>query len=452
MENQQLPEITLSRSGKNVVVIMLDRAINGYIPYLFHEKPELREQFKGFTYFPNTLSYGIATNIGTPPLFGGYEYVPEEMDKRSSEKLVDKHDEALKVMPSVFYRNGFLVTACNPPYAGYQSPPDLSIFDEFPGMKKYVFEGSKEMTPRPIAEKAHDILKNKFFRYSLFRIAPVCLQHRLYDDGTYNCLATFGVQIKREDQQGLYKADGLSTKFLTQFLFLQKLPDFTKIISTPGKNTFFMVDNDTTHEPALLQMPDYTPQEHVDNSAYYSLFKHGLTLNGRTLKMETTSQVCHYHVNMAAMLQLGKWFDYLRSENLYDNTRIILVSDHGRAMHQLDDMLPGEKIYDDIMAVNPLLMVKDFNSDRTMTDRSFMTNGDVPTLAFKDLVEDPVNPYTGKAITDAAKHDKPQRVLADTPWRVQINNGNTFLPGVWLEVTDNVFDMNQWKRLSPLGK
>ena len=62
--------LTLSKTGKNVVVFMLDRAVGSYVPYIFDEKPELKESFKGFVYYPNTVSFGVKTNYGAPALFG----------------------------------------------------------------------------------------------------------------------------------------------------------------------------------------------------------------------------------------------------------------------------------------------------------------------------------------------------------------------------------------------
>jgi phosphoesterase RecJ-like protein len=32
---------------------------------------------------------------------------------------------------------------------------------------------------------------------------------------------------------------------------------------------------------------------------------------------------------MAAALRLGEWFDWMKAEGVYDNTRIIIVADHG---------------------------------------------------------------------------------------------------------------------------
>ena len=44
---------------------------------------------------------------------------------------------------------------------------------------------------------------------------------------------------------------------------------------------------------------------------------------------------------MASYRALGDWFDYLRANNLYDNTRIIIVSDHGHASGKFDELSEG---------------------------------------------------------------------------------------------------------------
>ena len=52
-----IPVIPLSKNGQNVIVLMLDRAVGTEIPYIFNENPELVEQFDGFTYYKNSISY-----------------------------------------------------------------------------------------------------------------------------------------------------------------------------------------------------------------------------------------------------------------------------------------------------------------------------------------------------------------------------------------------------------
>ena len=62
--------IPLSKNGKNVVVFMLDRACSQYIPYIMNERPDVKEALEGFIYYPNAVSYGAFTNVGTPALYG----------------------------------------------------------------------------------------------------------------------------------------------------------------------------------------------------------------------------------------------------------------------------------------------------------------------------------------------------------------------------------------------
>jgi hypothetical protein len=47
------PVYTFSQNGRNVLFIMLDREISGYIPYIFEEKPEVYATF--------SASHGIPT-------------------------------------------------------------------------------------------------------------------------------------------------------------------------------------------------------------------------------------------------------------------------------------------------------------------------------------------------------------------------------------------------------
>ena len=99
----------------------------------------------------------------------------------------------------------------------------------------------------------------------------------------------------------------------------------------------------------------------------------------------------HYQVNMAAMIQLGKWFDYMREKDVFDNTRIILVADHGTSLQQWGELQIDEET--DVSFCYPLLMVKDFNSEEFTVSEEFMTNGDVPAIAMKDIIDNPRNPF-----------------------------------------------------------
>ena len=437
-------QLPLSKDGKNVVVLMLDRAIGEYIPYLFNEKPELVEQFDGFTYYPHTISFGGFTNYGSPPLWGGYEYTPVEMNRRSEESLVSKHNEALKVMPTLFADSGFQVTVCDPTYANYSWIPDLSIYKDDPRIDTYITKGAFIDEEERI--QLTEFNRQNFFMFGIMKCMPLATQKIICCGGTYlNSAALFS---HLQTIQSMSTAKGISSNFLDPYNVLANLPNVTAI--TEGKNnTFLMMVNDTTHEPALLQEPEYVPAEKVDNTAYDAEHADRFTLNGRTLSMDTSYQLSHYQTNMAVMLRLGDWFDYLRENGVYDNTRIILVSDHGYGIGHLNDlMIQTPSSFDDLEYYLPLLMVKDFDAQGFTTCEDFMTNADVPTLATAELVEDPTNPYTGKPIDNSEKYAHDQFVVRtyqwDKLWNTVINNGNTFLPSGWASVKDNPLDPDNW--------
>ena len=199
-------------------------------------------------------------------------------------------------------------------------------------------------------------------------------------------------------------------------------------------------------EPSMLQEPNYEPQYIVDNTPYYQNVLERFTLDGKTLNMENALQIIHYQTNMATMIQLGNWFDYLRENGVYDNTRIILVSDHGSQQYQSDDLIvnTGNGGSLSLDYYYPLLMVKDFGSEGFTTSDEFMTNADVPTLAVDSLIEKPVNPFTGKLITNEEKFAHDQFVILSGKYDIKENNGCTFLPSAWAAVGNGIWDTESW--------
>ena len=447
--SEEMPSITLSKTGKNVIVLMLDRAMGTQVPYIMSEKPELKEKFDGFTYYSNTLSYGAHTNFAAPAMFGGYDYTPEKINERSTESLVSKHNEALKVMPDLFGDNGYNVTICDPPYAGYKWIPDLSIYSDHPSFNCYITNGrfnyfeETGSSSVDMSERVNASRRRNFFMFSLMKAAPVIFQETIYNGGIYNDsgagngdLLIPSVSQKRET---LYSTTGYDKEFLESYTVLLKLPQITKITDDP-QNNFLMMTNNTTHSPCVLKEPEYVPAIKVDNTETDKDLVTRYTINGITMKMENRHQMDHYHVNMAAFLKIGDWLDYLRANGVYDNTRIIIVSDHGNDLGQFDKKLGNL----DLEFFMPLLMVKDFGAKGFNVSEEFMTNADTPALATSGLIKDPVNPFTGNPISSSAKNG-PQTVFYSDIINVDVNNGNTFLPGSWYSVNGKISDPASWK-------
>ena len=427
----------MSTNGKNTVVIMLDRAISCYVPYIFQEKPELYEKYDGFTYYPNAVSYGVSTNFGIPTIYGGYEYTPEEMNKRENELLADKHDESLKVTPYLLSENGFNVTLFDPSYAGYDNVvPDLSIFDDNERISSFITQGMYNELRNVTSEHIWD---RNFVRYGLFKATPVLFQELVYDKGEYweFKYSEFTTIQVAEDE---YHATGVKNSFTDAYDVLRHLGDLT-VIKNDDSNNCLMMTSMATHEPMLLQLPDYTVSEVVDNSAYVG---RKYVCNGREITFDNSYELSHYHVDAASLITLGKWFDFLKEKGVWDNTKIIIVSDHGRGLNQIPEFVYDKK--HDFQNFNCLLMVKDYNAKGFITSDEFMTTADVPTLALKDNVNDPVNPFTGKPINSDEKKDG-VTLLYSEMFDITINNGKKFMPGDWFSVHDDIFNPDNWQYL-----
>jgi YidC/Oxa1 family membrane protein insertase len=408
------PLFHLSRTGKNVVVLMLDRGTGVLMPYIFEESPELYEKYSGFTFYPNTVSFAGYTRNGAPPLFGGYEYAPLEINKRDTVSIVEKYNEALLIMPRIFLEAGYAVTATDPPYAGGNWIADLRIYKEYPGISAHITMGAYT----DLWLKEHDFylpstsdgLKRNILWYALFRQIPLAFRHSIYNTGEW-CSPITGHDVR-------------ST--IDNYSVLDYLPKLTGI-SSQKVNTLFIMDNETPHRGTFMQAPDYTP-----------------VLIPRNFGTSPFSKEMKYHTNAAAIKRLADWFDYLKKEEVYDNTRIILVADHGPAQ----DFTAKKGLPFSINEYNPLLMVKDFNASGIMkTDMAFMSNADAPSLAMEGLIENPHNPFTGKKITMETK-ERPLYIARGKMGTVS-NKSETQLdldPRRDYYVHSNIFDEQNWIR------
>ena len=73
-----------------------------------------------------------------------------------------------------------------------------------------------------------------------------------------------------------------------------------------------------------------------------------------------------------------------------------------------------------------------------------MTNADVPTLAMAELIENPVNPFTGKPINSEEKNAHEQFVLHAGFMSASNRNRHTFPACRWLSVKGNPWNLDNW--------
>lgn len=422
------PVFHLSQEGKNVIFIFLDRAFSFYFPYIYDQFPEMEEQFKGFVYYPNTVSFGDNTLFGTPAMMGGYEYTPDAINARATEKLVDKHNEAMLVLPRLFLDSGYSVTLTDPPYSNYKGEGDYKPFNTYPDMRvmqhlgKFSIEYKNEF--RDVLdwdnENESATIKKRLPLFSILKATLPMVRKTLYDEGTYF--------LKNENFQGI---DRFIDAY-AQLYYLRELTDF----GAKG-DTYTFISNDTPHQPMFLESPGYEPQAVVTDIS--------TPLDDHPKMKEMDLK--HYHANAASLRQIGLWLASLQESGVYDNTRIIIVADHGFVLYSSYFDGFTENPYNKA-SYNPLMLFKDFNADgKYRVDNSFMTHADAPIFAIQGLDVLPINPFTNNNLVEYV--DKKKVNVYSGPYDPRNNPKNMLKPDLLksFSVHDSIFEEANWTNL-----
>lgn len=416
------PVFHLSKTGKNVIVLMHDRFFSPLIPKILENNPELRERLDGFTWYPNTVSFGKLTMIGTPGIFGGYDYTPFEINRRTDKTLQQKHNEAILTMPIVFNQNNWNVTVADLPYENYLEQPVTNMYKGYDFINRVTTHGTysniwyarNNMKKSPFMSEG---IKRNFIWFSVLKVVPPFMRQIIYHKKYWISYSKF------EN----------NAKFIDNYSEIDLFPELFD--SSSEKNAFFLLDNEANHESILLQAPDYVPVENVTDL-------------GPGGKDETYSSM------VGVLKRFADFMDFLKENNLYDNTKIVLVSDHGMSCDTgvFDNKTQNFPFYKENMTAS--LLVKDFsNRGKLKEDYAFMTNADTPALALKGIDGKALNPFTknpldvnfiGGGIT---KNDfiKMSNAPAEST-RIRKNARFNIKDDEWYTVKDNIFDDKNWSQ------
>ena len=432
------PIYNFSTNKKNVVVVMLDRYVGKYFERVIANYPELKKQFDGFTFYPNTLSFGFQTTTGSPGLFGGYDYIPVESDKRDKENIVDKHNEAITTMPKIFGENDYDVVVSNLPDVNYGDPKRPNPFKGLKNVRVASYKG--RVYDKTLDAGLENSVKSQtlhFIQYPFMVFVPIVFRDFVYNDGKYLLPSNFYA---------------INYAFLLSMIDLKIMNNKTTASKTKN-NQFIALNNSAPHEPHYLSYPDfeitYNPKDFADSSKI-SIFKEDdkniiatySDAEGNEAAVDWSKHLddyAYYDTCVMVAKEVGKWLDHLRKLKVYDNSRIIIVADHGTPrynwMRSFENKYDpeakfgrkyGEKVGFSTLQYNPLLLVKDFDDKGFKVSGDFMTHADTVYLATKDLIDNPTNPYTGNAISDDYKDRNKFYVAGEMiPWEPTYHREDT---------------------------
>ena len=144
----------------------------------------------------------------------------------------------------------------------------------------------------------------------------------------------------------------------------------------------------------------------------------------------------------------------MKEENCWDNTKIIMVADHGigtgKSINEgftTPDLNGYAKDH-----LHPLLMMKDFNSKgRLKIDNSFMTTADVPAMALAAIFENPVNPFTSNPINMEGKKNGVYVTTADLSMPDASRSDKIFTvpEKSWYHIKEDIFVDSNWTQEAP---
>ncbi len=361
-----------SRTGNNTFVLFLDRAIGVAFYHAIDLLPETVSEMDGFVWYPKTISFGDCTILGVPTILGGYDYAPWNVNARVDAPLVAKINEALTMLPKLYGEAGKRVVITDPSLANMRWVPDTSIYDGIPNVtarnikglfaKRYLKE--QGYPPEKTTEAFdYDIV----YRFALFRVSLPALRYVIY----YN---------------GGWWRDGRSNSFdrsLAVFPNLYYLSDLCAVDDGADSLSIFM--NESTHEYGAFStafMPSRDPIRYgeADEKRFGSQGAAG-----------------YAYAYLASLRAIGTWLEELKELGVYDNTKIIIVADHG-------GRFPNDKFeVESLERYNPLLLVKERRASGPLKiSDDFMTIADVPSLLVSDL-GGAANPYTGHPISSDPK-------------------------------------------------
>jgi len=383
--------ISFSKDKENIVFILTDMFHGWSMKKIFDEEPEISEILTGFTYYPNTISVSPMTAPSISAILTGFVNTPFRMNEEDSITIGDKITRATEMFTSKVKSKGFDFTSTRMIY----SKIDKNSFDTY--LPLWDDDWSDKLNMDSQLEMGYTIL----WENSVFYSVPLFIKPEIYKKGKW-----MHERPKKEEV----------TTQTKPYNFLQVLPYISNTYA--DKPNFVYIHTMASHHPWDL----------IDDDGVFH------------------ADVSPYENNKWTIYTLGKWVTWMKKNDVYDNTKIIILSDHGPHWAHYDGEIDIKVPFIEndstkinlkmAMALNPLLLVKDFNAHGLLKeDWRFMSNADATAIAF-----DENDPTKGEA--PATRILKTWNVV----WDSYFGDSYTFEFMGSYNVENNYLDLTKWKK------
>ena len=394
-------KIVFSKNHRNVLIIVLDM-VQGWSFHTISDSKAFAKSLDGFTYYPNTLSVSTMTCPSIPVLYAGKAYTPDKLGKIEGATIGDKGRTCLGDMNRIVSEHGYDVYVFNPKlvYA--------SEYNKRSALYDSVFLSGMLDRKDPFSKlSVHSVLCQN----ALLQAAPLFLKSSIYNDGAW-----------------LGGGIGNFVPYGDDHQFLEALPLISGCDETE-RGSYLFVHTEVTHNPW------------------------GIPLNDGGFREVDDKEILRWTMQRVVAL-----FEWMKANGVYDNTRIILVSDHGLVNLTKDRWVEKEDPFRhrklwaklaancgtlgnewSIQSLNALLCIKDFD-DRfpIRTDNRLAGNEDTVELALSGRMTD---------VTDSMPDTRRAFLIAPPAGGRPFQPLSSFPISAVFDVKNNIFDLRNWARV-----
>lgn len=347
-----------SKAGNNVVLIVADMFSGGYMERILEECPEYREKLSGFTWHRNMLAAATETATSMPSIFAGEEYLPLAMNS-----MAGTGDEKINRAADILFRQaekqGYKVSVVggSSAYLGGATLNGTAHSELEPYQKYWEKMRNIQSDSERKVNQGHLLAM-----LTIFQGAPYFLKPVIYNDGgwlIFSRVALFWY---------------VRSHVFSEYSFLDLLPEISN--GQSRQNTFKYFHSCFTHIPYGIGKDGNL----VDFNSQYPDEEHKSFIFGES---------AYYSAKKFIALMVA-YTDWLKANGLYNNTTIIMVSDHGNDYSENNPLTPegieAALPRDTFNRLNSLFMVKPAGaSGAVKVDNTFVSNGDIHAVLQRAL-------------------------------------------------------------------
>jgi hypothetical protein len=394
--------IRFSRAGPNVLILFLDRFMGGFVEPILRQEPALVDRLSGFTWYPRTVSAGENSIAGVHPMLGGYDYLPVEMNARG-ERLVDLSVEAFSILPLNFAAKGFGVSLINPGGLGFTMQGDCDFLN--------IADVTCTHIPPTVAHKRAEELSFPVRKISESSYADLLVMLASMRAGPY--LLKEVVRAKGPWRPFMDHSAGTTFRVWAELAALSELS--STLEERPHLN---IVSNLLPHEPYFLG-EDCLPREQIPEPSMEVIRRRG-HVSFFSLQHEVAAR--------CALKLVADYLDFLKSEGVYDTTKIVIVSDHG-IVGPVEDRssraVAGGTVANPFVRTRSVLLVKEIGATGPLAvSEEFLPNAEVPRIVCEEI-GGCVNPFLGNRTIEAHGREDPFFVSI-VPWQFTAQKPDAF--------------------------